>query len=153
MSLSRKERQQLQREERNASPAPTLSSTPLVGSFAPKKSKLWLYLGAGAGVFFLLIAAATAYHLLSPGPYDEFSKCLSEKGAVMYGAMGWCKYTQGQKAMFGKSFKHVDYHEFTDYPNDLEEIKTTPTWIINGKIVENAQSLEELSRLSGCPLP
>src|SRR3989338_2460542 len=154
MSLSRKERQQLQREERNASPAPTLSSTPLVGSFAPKKSKLWLYLGAGAGVFFLLIAAATAYHLLSPGPYDEFSKCLSEKGAVMYGAMGWCKYTQGQKAMFGKSFKHIEYHEFTEYPSEqFGDIETTPTWIIDGKVYKNAQALADLSQVTGCPLP
>jgi hypothetical protein len=66
----------------------------------------------------------------------------------MYGAMDWCKYTQGQKAMFGKSFKYIYYHEF----NELPGIKKTPTWVINGAWHENAQSFEKLEALTGCKL-
>ena len=67
---------------------------------------------------------------------------------VMYGAMEWCKYTQGQRAMFGKSFKYINYHEFTELPG----ISKTPTWVINGKWYENAQSFDKLSGLTGCKI-
>ena len=66
----------------------------------------------------------------------------------MYGALGWCKYTQAQKAMFGKSFDYVNYHEFTE----LNGIKKTPTWVIGGKWYENTQSFERLSELTGCKI-
>ena len=80
--------------------------------------------------------------------FDNFAKCISDKGAVMYGAMEWCKYTQGQRAMFGKSFKYVNYHEFTELPG----IMKTPTWVIDGKWYENAQSFDKLSGLTGCKI-
>ena len=64
----------------------------------------------------------------------------------MYGAMDWCKYTQAQKAMFGKSFKFINYHEF----NELQGIKKTPTWVINGAWHENVQPFDKLSALTGC---
>ena len=92
------------------------------------------------------IAAYSVYSIKKPGPYDNFAKCLNEKGAVMYGAMGWCHFTQGQRAMFGKSFKYINYHEF----NELQGIKKTPTWVINGQWYENVQSFEKLSALTEC---
>ena len=98
------------------------------------------------GIIVLAVSAYSVYSINKPGPYDNFAKCLNEKGAVMYGAMEWCKYTQGQKAMFGKSFKFIDYHEF----NDLPGIKKTPTWVINGAWHENTQSFEKLAALTGC---
>ena len=64
----------------------------------------------------------------------------------MYGAMDWCKFTQGQKAMFGRSFKHINYHEFDELPG----IKTTPTWVINGEWHENVQTFDKLAALTGC---
>ena len=104
-----------------------------------------------AAVIAVLMIAGTAYFVYSanrPGPYDNFAKCLTEKGAVMYGAMEWCKYTQGQRAMFGKSFKYINYHEFTELPG----ISKTPTWVIDGKWYENAQSLDKLGELTGCKI-
>ena len=50
--------------------------------------------------------------------------------------------------MFGKSFDYVNYHEFTE----LQGIKKTPTWVINGKWYENTQSFERLSELTGCEI-
>ena len=119
----------------------------LQGASKPSKSKYYII----ASTVFVIILGATIYSVYSinsPGQYDNFAKCLSEKGAVMYGAMNWCKFTQGQKAMFGKSFKYVNYHEFQELPG----IKKTPTWVIDGKWYENAQSFDKLAALTGCKL-
>ena len=71
----------------------------------------------------MLVIIYSVYSATRPGQYDDFAKCLTQKGVVVYGAMDWCKYTQAQKAMFGKSFKHLNYHEH----QDLVGIKITPT--------------------------
>src|SRR3989344_2351928 len=115
-----------------------------------EKSKKTKYYVAG-GILALLDFFGFAYYVYSvsrPGPFDDFAKCLSEKGAVMYGAMDWCQYTQAQKGMFGKSFKHINYHEYTELPG----IKKTPTWVINGKWLENTQSFDKLSAETGCAI-
>lgn len=114
-----------------------------------KSSKSKYYIIASViGIIILATAAYSIYSMNKPGPYDNFAKCLTEKGAAMYGAMGWCKYTQGQKAMFGKSFKYINYHDFKDLPG----IKTTPTWVINGAWHENVQSFDKLAALTGCAI-
>lgn len=112
-----------------------------------KKTRYYA-IAAFMGLVVLAISAYSVYSLAKPGPYDDFAKCLSGKGAVMYGAMDWCKYTQAQKAMFGKSFKYVNYHEHTELPG----IKKTPTWVVNGEWHENAQSFDKLAALTGCKL-
>ena len=112
-----------------------------------KKTKYYILAGVAA-VLILSAAAYSAYSINKPGPYDSFAKCLAEKGSVMYGAMDWCKYTQAQKAMFGKSFKYINYHEF----NELPGIKKTPTWVINGEWYENVQPFDKLSALTGCKI-
>ena len=111
------------------------------------KSKYYL-IAAVIGVIILATAAYSVYSINKAGPYDNFANCLSEKGAVMYGAMDWCKYTQAQKGMFGKSFKYINYHEFQDLPG----IKKTPTWVINGAWHENVQSFDRLAAVTGCKL-
>lgn len=96
---------------------------------------------------FLLIGFFAVKKVTAPGEYDDFAKCLKEKGAVIYGAP-WCKYTQEQKGMFGASVKYLDYRDFSERP----DIKVTPTWVINGKLYERVQSFEKLSELTGCSL-
>ena len=114
-----------------------------------KSSKTKYYvIAAVVGILILATAAYSLYSISKPSPYDDFAKCLTEKGAVMYGAMDWCKYTQAQKGMFGKSFRYVNYHEFTELP----EIRKTPTWVINGAWHENVQSFDKLAALTGCNL-
>ena len=74
-----------------------------------KGSKSKYYVIASAiGIIVLAVSAYSVYSINKPGLYDNFAKCLTEKGAVMYGAMDWCKFTQAQKAMFGKSFKYIN---------------------------------------------
>ncbi|MBI2655824.1 hypothetical protein HYX06_05390 [Candidatus Woesearchaeota archaeon] len=112
-----------------------------------KKSRYYI-IGAVIGILILSILAYSVYSVNKPGPYDSFAKCLAEKGAVMYGAMDWCKYTQAQKGMFGKSFKYINYHEFQELPG----IKKTPTWVVNGEWHENVQPFDKLSALTGCKI-
>lgn len=107
-----------------------------------RKEKRKVKILAISFVVFLIIGSLTAYSLMSPGKYDNFAKCLTEKGAVMYGE-NWCQYTQAQKGMFGKSFKYINYEVKTD-------LNRRPTWIIDGESYETVQSFERLSTLTGC---
>ena len=113
-----------------------------------KKSSKKLMIYSAIIIAVIGIAGLTVYQASAAGKYDSFAKCLAEKGAVMYGAMNWCKYTQEQRAMFGKSYKYLNYKEYTEG----EGIKITPTWIINGERYEKVQSFEKLAALTGCSL-
>ncbi len=112
-----------------------------------KKSKWKVYVGV-IGVIIIALVSYSVYSATRSGPYDNFAKCLTEKGAVVYGAIDWCKYTQGQRAMFGNSWKYLNYQDFTKLPG----IKKTPTWVINGKWYENVQPFGKLAELTGCKL-
>lgn len=101
----------------------------------------------------LWIANSVYSYYFVPGILDDFAKCLSEKGAIMYGAMDWCKFTQQQRVMFGKSFKHINYKEYGEFPKDKGIIRSTPTWIIKDQVYEKVQSLDRLGNLAGCELP
>ena len=116
-------------------------------SVVKSKKKKGLVVGSCIGIVVIFVAIFAFSSYAKASPYDNFAQCLSDKGAVMYGA-DWCKFTQGQKAMFGNSIKYVDYQDFTKGPN----IKITPTWIINGERYEKAQSIDRLSTLTGCTI-
>jgi glutaredoxin len=105
----------------------------------------------------VLISIALYYIFVSPaitaGKYDEFAKCLTEKGVKMYGT-DWCKYCQMQKRLFGSSFKYIN---FVDCDENRQEciaagVNAYPTWRINGKNYVGLQQLVTLSQLSGCEL-
>jgi predicted lactoylglutathione lyase len=86
--------------------------------------------------------------------YDEFTKCLTEKGISM-GGTEWCSHCKNQKEMFGSSFQYVDYHDC-----DLEQewctekgITGYPTWILSdGSKHPGEQKLSTLAELSGCEI-
>jgi hypothetical protein len=99
-------------------------------------------------IVFVLIVGGIGFSYINskkPGPLDDFAQCLTEKGAVMYGA-SWCKYTAAQKQMFGNSMRFIDYRDFSENP----EVKTTPTWFIDGQKYEKVQSLDKLASITGC---
>jgi len=97
----------------------------------------------GVGIL-LLISGGIAYATLSPGNYDTFAQCLTEKGAKMYGE-DWCQYTKAQKAMFGNSFKYIEYEQ-------KQDLETRPTWVIEGQVYETVQSFQRLAALTGCKI-
>ncbi|MEK6823362.1 MAG: hypothetical protein AABY13_06015 [Nanoarchaeota archaeon] len=102
---------------------------------------------AAVTVVLVAVAGYALNSALQPGYWDSFAKCLSAKGAVMYGA-SFCQYSKEQRAMFGKSFKFIDYKDYAEGKN----VVRTPTWDINGKRYENVQSFERLAALTGCSL-
>ncbi|MFA5934490.1 MAG: protein disulfide isomerase family protein [Candidatus Paceibacterota bacterium] len=94
-----------------------------------------------------------------PNKYDEFAKCLTEKGAVMYGAE-WCSHCKEQKVVFSDSFKFIKYVECPDNTKLCLDKGVTgyPTWIIgtSTKTVEGFDkdtTMKELSEATGCVLP
>lgn len=113
---------------------------------AKKRNKITIL--SVIAVIIMAIIAYSIYSASKPGAYDDFAKCLKEKGAVMYGAIEWCQYTKQQAKMFGNSFKYVDYRDYTKGP----DIKVTPTWIINNERYGKVQSFERLSELTGCKI-
>lgn len=86
---------------------------------------------------------------------DEFAQCLTDKGAVMYGAE-WCAHCQNQKKEFGDSFRLVSYVECPQNTQTCLEkgISGYPTWILaDGQKLVGEQELEKLSQKTGCALP
>ncbi len=110
-----------------------------------KRKFLWI---SGTIILILLLAVGgyASWYFFMPGTYDNFAQCLTEKGAIMYGAIKWCKYTQAQANMFGKSFKYINYHDERELPG----LKTRPTWVVNGKWYEKVQSFDTLAAATEC---
>jgi len=57
----------------------------------------------------LFIISCTKSAALS-SQYNNFAKCLTDKGVKFYGAF-WCSHCNNQKTMLGTSMQYVDYIE------------------------------------------
>ena len=115
----------------------------------PKNKKKIMFYSISS-IIVVLIAAAFGFNFVQsqkPGALDNFAQCLTEKGAIMYGAT-FCQYSHSQKGMFGNSVKFLDIRDFSKDPN----IRVTPTWLINGQYYENVQSFDRLAVVTGCTL-
>lgn len=88
------------------------------------------------------------------GGYDDFAKCLSENGVRMYGSY-LCSHCNNQKALFGSSWKFVDYVECATSDGGAAcrsaGIRAYPAWVFgDGTRVEGEQSIKQLGAKSGC---
>jgi len=109
----------------------------------------------------ILIIAAIVYIPISsskkPGKYDEFAKCLTEKGLKFYGSFQ-CPACARQKELFGKSMKYVNYVECGPLSGPQNQVckdanvKVYPTWILEDEIREGVLQLDELAQWSSCSL-
>ena len=92
------------------------------------------------------------------GLYDTFAQCLTDKGAVMYGAE-WCAHCKEQKAVFGDSFRLIKYVECPDNTQFCIDkgVQGYPTWLIGTSTklegFDESKTMKELSDATGCPLP
>lgn len=145
--LSRAERRKLKREqakEEKKTEKEKASKGDLI-----KKAAYALAIIAIVGVIILIAKSASS----NAKTMDNFANCLASKGVVIYGNE-WCKYTARQKSMFGSSFNNLKY-VICDQQKalcDEKKITITPTWEINGTMMQQVQTMETLSRVSGCPL-
>lgn len=122
-----------------------------------KASRNWLI-----GIIIVIVAIIGMIVFFSSnagGKFESFAKCLTDSGVKMYGAY-WCPHCADQKAKFGNSWTYVNYIECS-LPNKGGQnqkcnsigIQSYPTWeLADGQKVEEVLSLQQLSKLSGCPL-
>jgi hypothetical protein len=112
----------------------------------------------------LLAVALIGYVIVNrttaPGKLDTFAQCLTESGAIFYGAF-WCPHCQAQKKMFGNSVKLLPYTECS-LPDGKtrtaecidKKIESYPTWIFKDGSRETGEvPLEKLAEKTSCTLP
>ena len=117
-----------------------------------------IFAGAVAAVAF--VVGGFMYVGQQPGRLDAFATCLTDKGAIFYGAF-WCPHCQNQKAMFGRSADRLPYVECStpDGRSQLavcreKNIKGYPTWeFADGSRESGEVSLSRLAEKTGCELP
>jgi hypothetical protein len=117
-----------------------------------KKKTLKKY--TGIIVFAVVVLIAVLLVIKSntkPGTSADFAQCLTDNGAVMYGAY-WCSHCNAQKSDFGDSFEHINYVECADDTErcTADGIEGFPTWVIDGQKYQGKQSLKMLGQLTGC---
>lgn len=85
---------------------------------------------------------------------DDFAKCLSSKGVIMYGTY-WCPHCKNEKNAFGSSFEFINYVECTEKPNEClaKGVDGYPTWIFpDGRKLVGEQGIARIQEASGCSL-
>ena len=112
----------------------------------------------GIAVVLAVLIGAAVWQNVKPTGLDDFAKCLSDNGAVMYGAW-WCPHCEDQKDDFGPSFRHVNYVECGAARGQFNtaacpDIQSTPTWTdADGNEYKGRQDLGRLGEVYGCQLP
>lgn len=120
-----------------------------------KVTMFWVIIG----VLIVGGIGGSMYMKTLPGKYDALAQCLTEKGAVFYGAF-WCPHCQEQKQWFGNSAKLLPYTECSEADRKTQtpicvekEIKSYPTWIFaDGSRIVGQQKPEFLAEKTGCSL-
>jgi len=119
--------------------------------------KKWLILAVVVAVG---IIGSGVYLQTRPGKFDDFAKCLDDKGAIFYGAF-WCPHCQNQKRLFGNSQKKLPYVECST-PDGKgrtqicidKKIEGYPTWeFADQSRLSGEISLKELAEKTTCVLP
>jgi hypothetical protein len=111
------------------------------------------------GLCFVVLVPATLAGAGDESRMDAFAKCLTAKKATMYGSL-LCSHCDDQKKLFRSSFVYVTYIECSvPFSRQVAPacqaagIRYTPTWIFaDGERREGIQTLEQLSKKTGCPL-
>ena len=116
-----------------------------------------------ASVVVLLVLGVGASFFIKeqPGKLDAFAQCLKDSGVTFYGAF-WCPHCQATKRMFGNSAKLLPYVECSTPDGKGQTqicidkgVKSYPTWTFPSATttLTGERTLQELSHMSGCPLP
>lgn len=106
------------------------------------------------GVLFLTACGSTNY--------DDFAKCLTEKGATMYGSYQ-CSHCLELKEDLGSSFQYVNYVECGPLTGPInpvctkENIEGFPTWKFkDGSTIagyKQGETFKQFAEKTGCTLP
>ncbi|MSS74525.1 hypothetical protein EXS72_02705 [Candidatus Pacearchaeota archaeon] len=126
-----------------------------------KKSSKYILIGIiGILIILAFIFLGKDKNKYSRESIDNFAKCITEKGTLMYGTF-WCPKCAKQKKIFGSSFKFINYVE-CDARGENEQsqlciekkVEKFPDWQFpdESRLVE-VLSLENLATRTGCPVP
>lgn len=100
----------------------------------------------------IVLIAVIVYFSLTNGPMpetdEEVAKCIGEN-SVLYVQLG-CSHCEVQKEMFGENQKYLNTVDCFYNNEECSEIKGTPSWKIDGKIVTGVQEIVRLKELTGC---
>ena len=110
--------------------------------------------------FILILSSFTLIACERDTTYDKFAQCLTDEGALYYGAF-WCHNCEEQVDLFGDSEDLIPYIECDEAGKDSQTalclaagINAYPTWTFpDGSQLSGLQSLETLSEKTSCPLP
>lgn len=91
---------------------------------------------------------------------DDFAQCLTNSGAVFYGAF-WCPHCEDQKEAFGSAFEYVEYVECSTVDGQGQlpvcqeaGIEGYPTWTFTDGSQEYGNlPFEVLAAKTNCILP
>ena len=119
----------------------------------------WILFVVVALIFIALIFVSLLMNAFGKN-YDEFAKCLTEKGFKEYAAY-WCPHCANQKKMFGDSFQYINSIECStpDGRGQMQickdaKIEGYPTWEFkDGSRLSGELTIEQLASKSGCSLP
>lgn len=92
--------------------------------------------------------------------YDSLARCLSDNGAIFYGAY-WCPNCSQQKTAFGSAGKTLPYVECSTRDRsgqapacEEQQIRSYPTWTFaSGMRCTGVVDARILAHLSGCSAP
>lgn len=79
---------------------------------------------------------------------EDVAKCIGEK-SILYVQNG-CPHCRTQEEMFGENLKYLNIIICNENWEACQNILGTPSWEINGKLIESVQSIEKLQELTGC---
>ena len=110
----------------------------------------------------VVLAAAGALLLRAPaaaGNLTDFARCLTRKGATLYGA-SWCPVCERQLEAFGRAAGYLDYIEcslegtgFKAPECEDAGVGSFPTWEFrDGSRLKGFQSFTRLGQKTGCSL-
>lgn len=114
------------------------------------------------GIVIVLVFAAKSGEDYDGAEVDAFAKCITERGAVMYGAF-WCPHCADVKKMFGESFRYVNYVECDPRGENEQSLLCIEKGIENYATFEfnddpssrlvGEPTFEDLAAATGCTAP
>jgi len=119
-----------------------------------RKNRLWF---AGGLLVLIAIGIGISFWIFGgkgESDLDKFARCLTEKGAKLYG-LPTCPHCQEQKEAFGEAIDLIDYVDCSEKREACIEagIESVPAWHIGDKELVGIQSFQKLGEVTGCKPP
>lgn len=101
-------------------------------------------------IILVIIIAVVILTRSHPESDEELAKCIGTK-AELYSQLG-CHACETQEKIFGDNYQYLNVIDcFFEQEKCIQnDIRATPTWIINGEQYLGAHPINKLKELTGC---